>query len=63
MEKQEEGTTLNDKQKYLIEQEETLHSLEANLKEMESQYRGCQKEAKSITNQIERVFETIECDR
>lgn len=43
--------------------EGNLASYESNLKEMENQYKICQREAKSITNQIERMVETIECDR
>jgi len=40
-----------------------LNSLELNLKDIEAKYRGTQKDAKSIMGLIERIFETIECDR
>ena len=43
--------------------EEHLRGVECNLKDIESKYRGHQKDAKSIMGIIERLFETIECDR
>ena len=43
--------------------EENLKLAENNLKETDTKYKACQKEAKSIMGLIERVFETIECDR
>lgn len=43
--------------------EENLKNVENSLKDIESKYRGHQKDAKSIMSLIERIFETIECDR
>jgi len=43
--------------------EENLKLAENNLKETDTKYKACQKEAKSIIGLIERIFETIECDR
>lgn len=43
--------------------EENLQHVENNLKDIESKYRVHQKDARSIMGVIERIFETIECDR
>ena len=43
--------------------ESNLSSVENNLKDIENKYRIHQKEARSIMGIIERIFETIECDR
>ncbi len=43
--------------------EDNLKTVETNLKDIETKYRGHQKDAKSIMGLIERIFETIECDR
>ena len=40
-----------------------MKSVEFNLKDIEGKYRNNQKDARSITGIIERIFETIECDR
>ena len=43
--------------------EDNLRTVQANLKDTETKYRSCQKEARGIMGLIERIFETIECDR
>jgi hypothetical protein len=43
--------------------EDNLKLAENNLRDTDSKYKTCQKEAKSIMGLIERMFETIECDR
>ena len=40
-----------------------MKSVEFNLRDIEGKYRSNQKDARSITGIIERIFETIECDR
>ena len=40
-----------------------MKSVEFNLRDIEGKYRNNQKDARSITGIIERIFETIECDR
>ena len=40
-----------------------MKNVENNLREIEGKYRGHQKDAKAIMGLIERIFETIECDR
>jgi hypothetical protein len=47
----------------LLDLEDSLRSVEGNLKETESRYKNCQKEGRGIMGLIERIFETIECDR
>jgi chromosome segregation ATPase len=56
---QGEAPALNDKQKFLLEMEDNLRNVEANLKDTETKYRNCQKEARGIMGLIERIFETI----
>jgi hypothetical protein len=43
--------------------EENLKGVEFNLKDIEGRYRVHQKDARSVMGVIERIFETIECDR
>lgn len=43
--------------------EENLKFVDNNLKDIEGKYRNHQKDARSIMGIIERLFETIECDR
>lgn len=60
---QGDASALNDKQKFLLDLEDSLRATEAKLRETDARYRACQKEARSIMGLIERIFETIECDR
>ena len=43
--------------------EDNLRNVENNLKDIETKYRTNQKDAKSIMGLIQRIFETIQCDR
>ena len=62
-EAEQQENSSNSKEKYLQEMETHLKSVEANLKDIEGKYRTHQKDAKSIMGLIERIFQTIECDR
>jgi hypothetical protein len=43
--------------------EDNLRSVETKLRDTEGKYKNSQKEARSIMGLIERIFETIECER
>jgi coiled-coil domain-containing protein 63/114 len=58
-----EERTETSKDAFLVDMEENLKGVEFNLKDIEGRYRVHQKDARSVMGVIERIFETIECDR
>lgn len=63
IEKGAELAEVNDKEKYLQQMETELKQLRIALNKVETEYKASQKEAKALSSLIERIFDSIECDR
>ena len=53
----------NQKEQFITDMEENLNTLSGQLTQTEQDYKEAQMEAKAIMKLVERLFETIECDR